>query len=75
MTEHTMRGSGRRWLGVFLGVAAAGLFAHLVLTTAAWAQGHAGVSVGIAAHNPGAISTGWSAGTAANRSQPAANCD
>jgi hypothetical protein len=38
MFESTARGSGRRWLGIFLGVAAAGLLMHLVLTTTAWAQ-------------------------------------
>src|SRR5262249_14693768 len=42
MTEGTVRSSGRRWLGVFLGVTAAGLFVHVLLTTAAWAQGDIG---------------------------------
>src|SRR5262244_2296648 len=39
MTDSTMRSSGWRWLGVFLGVAAVGLCVHLLLTTTAWAQG------------------------------------
>src|SRR5215470_7813384 len=38
MTDNLVCSRGRKGLGCFLGVAAVGLFAHLVLTTAAWAQ-------------------------------------
>src|SRR5262249_50714314 len=38
MTDDLVCSRGWRGLGCFRGVAAAGLFVHLVLTTAAWAQ-------------------------------------
>src|SRR5262249_27002372 len=57
MTENTVRSNGRRWLGFFLGVAAAGMLVHLVLTTAAWAQGRGGLRANTRHANRGTVRT------------------